>query len=183
MAILPVLRFPDERLRTKAAPVAEINDDIRAIVSDMFETMYEAPGIGLAATQVNVHKQVIVIDTSEEKNQPLCLINPEIIEEEGTEVCDEGCLSVPDIHEAVMRKPRIKVRYFDENWVQHEEWVEGVMARIMQHEYDHIDGKIFVDHLSSMRKITLRRRLADITEGKINPGYRMIFPKLKKARR
>ena len=112
------------------------------------------------------------------------LINVHIVEQEGEEWSfEEGCLSVPDIHEAVLRQPKIKIQYLDENWEQHEEWIDGIMARIMQHEYDHIDGKIFVERLSSMRKMLLKRKLNDISTGNIDTKYRMIFPKAKKGRR
>ena len=115
MAILDIIHYPDKRLRTVAKPVETVDDSIKKLVDDMFETMYEAPGIGLAATQVNVHQQIIVIDVSEEKDQPLCLINPAIIAEQGTEICDEGCLSVPDVYEAVERAEKVTVKALDQN--------------------------------------------------------------------
>jgi peptide deformylase len=159
MAILDILHYPDKRLRTVAKPVEKVDDSIKKLVDDMFETMYIAPGIGLAATQVNVHKQVIVIDISEEKNQPLCLINPEIIAEEGTETCDEGCLSVPDIYETVERSEKVTVRALDQHGEEYTLQADELLAVCIQHEIDHLKGKLFVDYLSPLKQQRIKKRL------------------------
>jgi peptide deformylase len=159
MSTLPILHFPDPRLRQKAAPVAEVNDEIRTLVDDMFETMYAAPGIGLAAVQVNVLKRVIVIDISEEKNEPLCLINPEILESRNKEVMEEGCLSVPGIYEKVTRAEWIKVRFLDRNGDTVELEVDDLLAVCIQHEMDHLEGKLFVDYLSEMKRNRIRKKM------------------------
>ncbi len=159
MAVLDILRFPDKRLRTIARPVETVDDSIRKLVDDMFETMYLAPGIGLAATQVNVHQQIIVIDTSEEKNQPLCLINPEIIEQQGTETCDEGCLSVPDIYETVERAETVTVKALDRNGDEFTLQAGELLAVCIQHEIDHLKGKLFVDYLSPLKQQRIKKRL------------------------
>ncbi|MCG7936481.1 MAG: peptide deformylase [Candidatus Thiodiazotropha taylori] len=159
MAILDILHFPDPRLRNKAKPVAQVDDSIRRLVDDMLETMYQAPGIGLAATQVNVAKRVVVIDLSEEKNEPLCLINPEIIERDGIEQMEEGCLSVPGIFETVSRADKIRFRALDRDGVPFEEEAEGLLAVCVQHELDHLDGKLFVDYLSSLKRQRIRKKL------------------------
>ena len=159
MAILDILHYPDKRLRTVAKPVEKVDASIKKLVDDMFETMYVAPGIGLAATQVNVHKQVIVIDISEEKNQPLCLINPEIIAEEGVESCDEGCLSVPDFYESVQRAEKVTIRALDQNGDEFTLQADGLLAVCIQHEMDHLQGVLFVDHLSLMKRNMILRKL------------------------
>ena len=159
MAILDILHFPDKRLRTVAKPVKEVDDSIRKLVDDMFETMYLAPGIGLAATQVNVHQQIIVIDVSEDKSQPLCLINPEIIEEEGTESCDEGCLSVPDIYEKVERAEKVTVKAMDQNGDEYTLKADELLSVCIQHEIDHLKGKLFVDYLSPLKLQRIKKRL------------------------
>ena len=159
MAILDILHYPDKRLRTVAKPVEVVNDSIKKLVDDMLETMYAAPGIGLAATQVNVHQQVIVIDVSEEKNQPLCLINPEIVAEEGTERCDEGCLSVPDIYETVERSEKVTVRALDQNGDEFTLEADELLAVCIQHEIDHLKGKLFVDYLSPLKFQRIKKRL------------------------
>lgn len=159
MPLLPILHFPDPKLRTRAAPVNTVDDTIRTLVDDMFETMYEAPGIGLAATQVDVHKRVIVIDVSEEKNQPLVFINPELIEKHGNEEMDEGCLSVPGIYEAVQRADRVKVRALDRNGEFFELEADGLLAVCIQHEMDHLEGKLFVDYLSSLKRDRIQKKL------------------------
>ncbi|MCG8488431.1 MAG: peptide deformylase [Candidatus Thiodiazotropha sp.] len=159
MAILDILHFPDPRLRNKAKPVAQVDDSIRRLIDDMLETMYQAPGIGLAATQVNVAKRVVVIDLSEEKNEPLCLINPEIIEKDGVEQMEEGCLSVPGIFETVSRADRIRFKALDRDGVPFEEEAEGLLAVCVQHELDHLDGKLFVDYLSSLKRQRIRKKL------------------------
>ena len=164
MSILNILHFPDPRLRQKAAPVAEVNDDIRTLVDDMFETMYDAPGIGLAAVQVNVLKRVIVIDLSEEKNQPQCFINPEIVDSRGHEKMEEGCLSVPGIYEPVTRAKDITVRFLDRDGKQQELTVDGLLAVCIQHEMDHLDGKLFVDYLSEMKRNRIRKKMEKVRQ-------------------
>ncbi|MBT8120811.1 MAG: peptide deformylase [Gammaproteobacteria bacterium] len=159
MAILDILHYPDKRLRTVAKPVETVDASIKKLVDDMFETMYVAPGIGLAATQVNVHKQVIVIDISEEKNQPLCLINPQIIAEEGTESCDEGCLSVPDIYETIKRSEKVTVKALDQNGDEYTLQADELLAVCIQHEMDHLKGKLFVDYLSPLKQQRIKKRL------------------------
>ena len=159
MAILNILHYPDKRLRTVAAPVETVDDGIRKLVDDMFETMYAAPGIGLAATQVDVHKQVVVIDVSAEKDQPLCLINPVITRAEGSEVCDEGCLSVPEIFEPVERAARVTVEALDRDGKPFSLDAEELLAVCIQHELDHLKGKLFVDYLSSLKLQRLKKKL------------------------
>lgn len=159
MALLNILHFPDPRLRTKAVAVEKIDDEIHKLVDDMFETMYEAPGIGLAATQVNVHKRVVVIDTSEAKDQPLALINPEIVQLEGEEEMDEGCLSVPGFYETVRRAEKVKVRALDRNGSPFELEADGLLAVCIQHEIDHLDGKLFVDYLSALKRQRIQKKL------------------------
>ncbi len=159
MAILDILHFPDPRLRNKAKPVAQVDDSIRRLVDDMLETMYEAPGIGLAATQVNVAKRVVVIDLSEEKNQPLILINAEILEKDGIEQMEEGCLSVPGVFEPVTRANHIKVRALDRDGNPFEMEADDLLAVCIQHELDHLEGKLFVDYLSSLKRQRIRKKL------------------------
>jgi peptide deformylase len=159
MAILDILHFPDPRLRNQARPVQVVDDSIRRLVDDMFETMYQAPGIGLAATQVNVAKRVLVIDLSEERNQPLCLINPEILEKDGEEQMEEGCLSVPGIYEPVTRAAHIRVRALDREGKPIELEADDLLAVCIQHEMDHLDGKLFVDYLSSLKRQRIRKKL------------------------
>jgi peptide deformylase len=148
MAILNILEYPDPRLRTRAHPVAQVDDEVRRLVDDMFETMYAAPGVGLAATQVDVHRRVLVADVSDERNQPLCLINPEIIRREGTQILEEGCLSVPGVYDKVVRSERIRVRALDRDGREFELDADGLLAVCIQHEMDHLEGKLFVDYLS-----------------------------------
>jgi len=159
MTTLDILHFPDPRLRNVARPVEQVDDSIRQLVDDMFTTMYAAPGIGLAATQVNVDKRVVVIDVSEEKDQPLCLINPEILELEGVEEMEEGCLSVPGYYEEVKRAEHIRVRYLDRDGRECEDDLEGLLAVCVQHEIDHLDGKLFVDYLSEAKRSRIRKKL------------------------
>jgi peptide deformylase len=159
MAILNILEFPDPRLRTKAERVAQVDDELRQLIDDMFETMYAAPGIGLAATQVDVHKRLLVADVSAEKNQPHALINPEIIEKDGVEVTEEGCLSVPGFYEPVERAERIRVRALNRDGDTYEMDAEGLLAVCIQHEMDHLEGKLFVDYLSEMKRQRIRKRL------------------------
>jgi peptide deformylase len=159
MAILSILEFPDERLRKKATPVETVDESVRRLIDDMLETMYAAPGVGLAATQVNVPKRVIVIDVSEEKNSPLCLINPELLAKEGAEDMDEGCLSVPGIFEKVTRAKKVRVRALDREGNSFEREVDGLLAVCIQHEMDHLDGKLFVDYLSPLKRQLVRKKL------------------------
>ena len=160
MALLPILRFPDPRLHTRAVPVAEVNDGIRKLVADMAETMYEAPGIGLAATQVDVHKRVVVIDVSEDKSGLMVFINPEIVERDGEQVCEEGCLSVPGIYEKVTRAEHVRVRALDADGKPFELEADGLLAVCIQHEIDHLDGKVFVEDLSQLKLNRIKTRLA-----------------------
>lgn len=159
MAILDILHFPDPRLRIKAKPVDVFDADLQRLVDDMFETMYDAPGIGLAATQVNVHKRVIVIDVSEEKDQPLVLINPEILADRGLEEMQEGCLSVPDYFDNVQRSDWVRVRAQDQHGETFELETDGLLAVCIQHEIDHLNGKLFVDYLSELKRNRVRKRL------------------------
>ncbi|GAB1461909.1 peptide deformylase [Thauera sp.] len=160
MALLPILRYPDPRLHTVAAPVTEVDDKIRKLVADMAETMYEAPGIGLAATQVDVHRRIVVIDVSEDKSGLMALINPEILERSGEQVCEEGCLSVPGIYEKVSRAERVKVRALNENGESFEFEADGLLAVCVQHEIDHLDGKVFVEYLSQLKLGRIKSKLA-----------------------
>jgi peptide deformylase len=159
MALLDILHFPDPRLRTKARPVEQVDASIRQLASDMLETMYDAPGIGLAATQVNVHKRVIVIDVSDSRDQPLTLINPEVVAKEGVEEMEEGCLSVPGQYEKVQRAERVEVRYLDLEGQARSLSTDGLLAVCIQHEIDHLDGKLFVDYLSSLKRDRIRKKL------------------------
>ena len=162
MSILTVLEFPDKRLRTKAKEVRVFDKAIKGLVADMFETMYEAHGVGLAATQINVHQRIIVIDTSEEKDQPLCLINPEIIEQSGQEMEEEGCLSVPNFFEKVSRATQIKIKAFDETGRAFEMEAETLLGICIQHEMDHLEGKLFVDYLSPLKRQRIKAKLDKI---------------------
>ena len=159
MTILHILHFPDDRLRTIAKPVAEVTNKHRALINDMLETMYDAPGIGLAATQVNVHERILVIDISEEKNQPIVLINPEILEKEGDQEYDEGCLSVPGIYETLHRAEKVRVKALNKEGESFEMTAEGLLAVCIQHEMDHLQGKLFVDYLSQLKKQRIRKKL------------------------
>ena len=160
MAVLPILHYPDPRLHTVAKPVAEINQKIKQLVSDMAQTMYEAPGIGLAATQVNAHVQVIVIDLSDERNQLQVFINPEITwASEEKKVWQEGCLSVPDFYDEVLRPSEVKVKALDIDGKPFEIHADGLMAVCIQHEMDHLKGKVFVEYLSSLKRMRIAGKL------------------------
>jgi peptide deformylase len=160
MAKLTILEFPDPRLRTRAAPVAVVDDGVRRLIDDMLETMYAAPGVGLAATQVDVHKRVLVADVTKEQNQPLAFVNPEIIEREGTVEAEEGCLSVPGIFDKLTnRSERIVVRALDRNGKSFELEADGLLAVCVQHEMDHLEGKLFVDYLSELKRTRIRKKL------------------------
>ncbi len=159
MAILDILHFPDPRLRSTATTVEVVDKAISRLISDMFETMYQAPGIGLAAPQVNVSKRIVVMDVSEDRDTPLCFINPEIVERDGEEEMEEGCLSVPGIYETVTRAERVKVQALDREGEPFELEAEGLLAVCIQHELDHLDGKLFVDYLSSLKRQRIRKKL------------------------
>jgi peptide deformylase len=159
MALLNILYFPDPRLRTVAKAVVDFDDSLRQLVSDMFETMYEAPGIGLAATQVDVHIRMLVMDVSDGRNQPRCLINPRIVSADGDEEMDEGCLSVPGYYEKVRRADYIRVRAQDEFGETGEFEADGLEAVCIQHEMDHLEGKLFVDYLSALKRNRIRSKL------------------------
>ena len=159
MAILDVLSFPDERLRTVAKPVEEVNDEIKQLVADMFETMKDEKGIGLAATQVNRHVQVVVMDVSEDQNEPRVFINPEIIRKDGSTISEEGCLSVPGNYAKVERAESITVKALDQNGESFELDAEGLLAICIQHELDHLKGKLFIDYLSPLKRQRIRKKL------------------------
>tara|TARA_B110000495_G_scaffold178483_1_gene171251 strand:+ start:220 stop:714 length:495 start_codon:yes stop_codon:yes gene_type:complete len=159
MTILNILKYPDQRLYTIANEVKVVNSKIKKLISDMAETMYGAPGIGLAATQVDVHQRIIVIDISEDKNNLLVLINPRLLEKRGEETNQEGCLSVPEVFEKVKRAEWIKVSALDENGKKFELEAEGLLAVCIQHEVDHLLGKVFVDYLSSLKKNRIKKKL------------------------
>ncbi len=159
MAKLRILEFPDPRLRKKAALVEAVDEPLRQLIDDMFETMYEAPGIGLAATQVDVHRRLLVADVSQEKNERQILINPEILEKDGATVTEEGCLSVPGYFEEVERAEHIKVRYLDRDGNEQESEFEGLLAVCVQHEMDHLEGRLFVDYLSEVKRQRIRKRI------------------------
>jgi len=159
MTTLDILHFPDPRLRNVAQPVEQVDHAIRKLVDDMFETMYAAPGIGLAAPQVNIDKRVIVIDVSEEKDQPLCLINPEILSRDGIEEMEEGCLSVPGVFEFVERADHVRITALGRDAEPIEMDVSGLLAVCIQHEIDHLDGKLFVDYLSPLKRTRIRKKL------------------------
>lgn len=159
MAVLDILHFPDTRLRIKAQPVQQVDAKVQRIVKDMFETMYAAPGIGLAATQVNIHRRIIVLDVSSEHDEPLCLINPELLSTDGEDEMEEGCLSVPGYYESVKRAERIRFRALNEQGESFTQDAEGLLAVCVQHEMDHLDGKLFVDYLSPLKRNRIRAKL------------------------
>jgi peptide deformylase len=159
MAALDILRYPDPRLYNKAERVANVDESVRALVRDMAQTMYAAPGMGLAATQVNVHKRVVVIDASETRDQLLVLINPEIVSREGAQFCEEGCLSVPGIYEAVERSERVTVSALRIDGKPFTLTAEGMLAVCIQHELDHLEGKVFVDYLSRLKQQRIKAKL------------------------
>ncbi len=166
MALLNILHFPNPSLRTAASIVDEFDDELRRLVRDMFETMYEAPGIGLAATQVDRHIRLLVMDVSENHNQPRCLINPRIIETGGEQETDEGCLSVPGFYEKVRRAEQIRVRAQNENGEVSEFEARGLESACIQHEMDHLEGKLFVDYLSNLKRNRIRSKLVKIQKQK-----------------
>ncbi len=159
MAIRDILHYPDARLYQKAFPVAEVDESVRALVRDLADTMYQAPGVGLAATQVNVHKRVVVIDASETRDQLRVLINPELVSREGVQYCEEGCLSVPGIYEAVERAERVTVRALGLDGKSFTVTADKLLAVCIQHELDHLDGKVFVDYLSRLKQQRIKAKL------------------------
>jgi peptide deformylase len=159
MAALSILHYPDPKLYRKAEPVAEVDESVRQLVRDMAETMYAAPGVGLAATQVDVHKRVVVIDASESRDQLLVLINPEIVSREGAQYCEEGCLSVPGIYEPVERAERVTVRALDLDGKPFTLTADKLLAVCIQHELDHLEGKVFVDYLSRLKQQRIKAKL------------------------
>ncbi len=159
MSVLQVLHFPDERLRTVAAPVKEVNKDIQRIVDDMFETMYAEEGIGLAATQVDIHQRIIVIDVSENREQQLVLINPELLEQSGETGIEEGCLSIPEQRALIPRSERVRIRALNRDGESYELETDGLLAICIQHEMDHLMGKLFVDYLSPLKRQRIRQKL------------------------
>ena len=167
MAQLNILHFPDPRLRLKAKPIEKVTDEIRQLANDMLETMYDAPGIGLAASQVNQQKRLIVIDVSEDKTSPLFLINPELIETEGEREFEEGCLSVPEAYETVTRADTIRVRALNLQGEPFEMDADGILATCIQHEIDHLEGKLFVDYLSNLKRQRIKKRLEKHQEQKL----------------
>jgi len=162
LSILTVLEFPDKRLRTKAKEVAVFDQSINTLVDDMLETMYDFKGVGLAATQVDVHQRVIVIDVSEDKTSPLCLINPEIIAKDGVEESEEGCLSVPGFFEKVKRAEHIKIKAWDKQGEPFEMEANELLSVCIQHEIDHLDGKLFVDYISAFKRNRIKAKLEKI---------------------
>lgn len=170
MALLKILEFPDPRLRTPAKPITNVDDNIRKLADDMLETMYDAPGIGLAATQVNVHKQIVVIDVSEDKNEPLVLINPAFEVIEGTQEYDEGCLSVPGYYETVTRAERILLKALDRDGKAYEMECDGLLSVCVQHELDHLNGKLFVDHISKLKRERIRSKLVREQKARAKAG-------------
>ena len=162
LSILTILEFPDERLRKKAAVVKTVDDKIKRLIDDMLETMYESKGVGLAATQVDVHQRIIVIDVSEEKNDPLFLINPEILEKDGIKESEEGCLSVPGFYEKVNRAEHIRVKALNREGQSFEFDARDLLAVCVQHEMDHLNGKLFVDYISSLKRQRIKKKLEKI---------------------
>jgi len=167
MSIMEILHFPDDRLRTQAKKVDQVTEKYKTLADDMLETMYAAPGIGLAATQVNVHEQMLVVDISDDKSQPLVIINPEILESRGIEIMEEGCLSVPDIYAEVERADWIKLKYQDLQGQEVEMEADGILAVCIQHEIDHLKGKLFVDYLSKLKRDRIRKKLEKLKKSKM----------------
>ena len=159
MAIRQILHFPDPRLRKKAVPIKKVTNDIRKLADDMLETMYDAPGVGLAANQINVQKRIVVIDVSDDKSSPLVFINPEIIRKEGQREHEEGCLSVPEAYEVVTRADTVRVKALNREGEPFEMEADDLLATCIQHEIDHLDGKLFVDYLSNLKRQRIKKRL------------------------
>ncbi len=189
--VLPITAYGHPTLRKVAKEIDKNYPGLQELIDNMFETMYTTSGVGLAAPQVNLSIRLLVLDASpyaeedkQAKDFKRVIINPKIIEEKGEEwMFNEGCLSVPDIREDVLRKPEIRIQYYNENWEFFDEKYTGVMARIIQHECDHLEGILFVDRVSNLRKVLLKRRLHDISKGNIDIKYKMIFPLKKKGKR
>ncbi len=184
--IYPIVAYGDPVLRKKAVDIEKGSIEITRLVNDMFETMYNAHGVGLAGPQIGKSLRIFVVDGTPMEEEDMqdfkkTFINPVMIEENGTEwPFEEGCLSIPDIRQEINRKPQVRIRYFDEKWEEHEEVFDGVKARIIQHEYDHIEGVLFTDHLSPFKKRLLKSKLTNISKGNVNVEYRMAFPSKKK---
>jgi peptide deformylase len=172
MSRLTILEYPDPRLRTRAKPVEEFDAALGRLIDDLFETMYSAPGIGLAATQVDVHRRLIVIDVSEDRSAPLVFINPEILEREGEAKTEEGCLSVPGIFDDIQRAARVRVRAQDRSGAVFEQDLDGVVGVCLQHELDHLEGKLFVDYLSDMKRDRIRKKLEKERKERIAAQHR-----------
>jgi peptide deformylase len=185
---LPILSYGQPLLRKKAIVIDKAYPDLKQLIDDMYETMYSAKGVGLAAPQVGHSIRLIVVDTTpfdddypDGKDFRQVLINPKIIELSGNDwAFNEGCLSVPDLREDVIRKETIQIEYYDENFAFHSEVFNGIRSRVIQHEYDHLEGILFVDKVSSLKKMLIKRRLSDITKGIVTHNYKMIFPVQKK---
>jgi peptide deformylase len=186
--VFPVVAYGHPVLRKVAEEIDKDYPGLEQFIADMFETMYSSNGVGLAAPQVNRSIRLFVIDTTpyaedfpDEENMKRVFINARIVEETGDEwAFNEGCLSIPDIREDVMRKPNVRIQYYDENFEFHDEVIAGSLGRVIQHEYDHLEGVLFVDHINPLRRMLLKRKLADITKGNVDISYKMIFPNLKK---
>lgn len=183
--IYPIVAYGHPVLKKKAAPITADYENLKQLIDDMFETMYYSEGVGLAAPQINKSIRLFVIDADPFKEKypegagfKRVFINAEILEEDGDSwFFNEGCLSVPGIHEDVARKSRIHIKYYDSDFVEHDEWLEGICARVVQHEYDHLEGKVFTDRLSSISKMLIKRKLNDILSGRVEHSYKMIFSK------
>ncbi len=180
--VYPIVMYGDPVLKKKAKAIKPGSIDVKSLAEDMFETMYAANGVGLAAPQIGRSVRLFIIDTSQMDDEEVgdfkqVFINPEIISENGEEwIFEEGCLSIPNIREDVERKDTVKIRYMDEQWEEHEEVFSGIVARILQHEYDHINGKLFTDHLTPLKKRLLKGKLSNISKGKVDISYRIIAP-------
>ena len=170
MTKLAILEYPDPRLRTKAVPVTGVDDAVRQLIDDLLETMYAAKGIGLAASQVDVHRRVLVLDISDTRDQPMAFINPEIVEAEGSAPGEEGCLSLPGIYDKLERAARIRVRALDRNGAPFDMEANGMLAVCIQHEMDHLEGKLFVDYLSELKRQLIRRRLQKERKQRVSQG-------------
>ncbi len=189
--VLPIVAYGHPRLRKISEDIDKDYPGLDELIENMFDTMYASAGVGLAAPQINKSIRLFIVDASpfaeeipEAKGFKRVFINARITEEKGEEWSfNEGCLSLPEIREDVVRKPKIRIQYYDENFEYHDENYDKVMARIIQHEYDHLEGVLFVDRIPNIRKILLKRKLSDISKGNIDVDYKMIFPKMKKSRR
>ncbi|MBB5437102.1 peptide deformylase [Pedobacter sp. AK017] len=184
---LPIIAYGDPVLKKVCTPIEQTYPDLKQLISNMFETMYNAHGVGLAAPQVGLPIRLFIVDTGADEGDKnkfkKVFINAEILEETGEPwAFNEGCLSIPDIREDVMRKPNIRIKYYDEHWELNEEEVSGMPARVIQHEYDHIEGKLFTDTLSLLRKTMLKSKLDAISKGNVKADYKMRFPKQSKKR-